>query len=85
MKLCESVGCEMSGNDVGKCIECKDPVFRCESCRIRFEKVMYCTSCTGGSGIKTAPLGRPTHPDQERDEDANGGLSNARRALEETE
>jgi hypothetical protein len=80
---CRSVGCEMPGKMRGECSECEWQIVRCESCHSRYEKLKVCSKCTGGRGV--AAIRRPVsgHVDEERDEDANGWLSNARRCLEE--
>ena len=80
---CGSVGCDMPGHFVRPCSECSAMVMRCESCRGRFAEITRCTDCTGGSGRSRQPVNSHSRPDQERDEDANGCLANARRALEE--
>lgn len=74
----------MPATNRGDCKNCNSPIIRCESCHERYSK-LDCYRCTYGVSVALTRKPIQGHVDEERDEDANGGLSNARRALEDRE
>ena len=86
MKDCQTVGCGSLGvaHPSVKCKICERSIYRCRACWAKFEKLQLCANCTENDRRPSARAPLPRH-DDERDIDANGWLSNAKRFLEELE